>query len=234
MFSTLKNIFIRTGNVGDFEKGFWELQDRTSVGPSMGLGSGPAGRGKTETSKKMAVKSSAIYLPPWNQRSPLMLLRELCFELAKETPGRIDSCLNVISREMTRERRLIIIDEADLLPYSILEMLRNLNERYSCPIILIGEAGLEGKLGARRRLSSRIRWKMEFKPVTQADISLYFRKALDLEISASDTALVQRHCKGDWRPVLTLAVSIHRAMRASGLNELPKGLVRQVIDERGE
>ena len=125
-----------------------------------------------------------------------------------------------------------MIDEADLLKFSILEMCRNMNERFVCPIVFIGETGLAAKLSKERRMSSRIRCKMEFNPVSQADISLYFEKSLDLGLSPSNVTLVQRHSKGDWRPILTLAVFIERAMTASGLTEIPEGLVRQIIDER--
>jgi len=229
----LRNVFIATENASNFERICNELRDPTSlIGPSLAQVTGPAGRGKSEAAKRRAVQTNDIYLPPMNQRSPLMLLREIEFELAKEKHGRIETCLDVIGQEMGRERRLIIIDEADLLKFSILEMCRNMNERFACPIVFIGETGLAGKLARERRMASRLRCKMAFDPVTQADISLYFENALGFPLTPSDIALVQRHSKGDWRPILTLAVFIDRAMAASGLTEIPEGLVRQIIDDQ--
>ena len=228
----MKNEFIITENVIKFGDICQELEDSMSlIGPSLAMGTSPAGRGKSETSKRRAANSRAIFLPPMNKRSPLMLLREITFDLAKVKPGRIEPCLEIIGDEMAKERRLIVIDEADLLPMSILEMLRNVNERYSCPIMLLGETELRGKVASRRRLASRIRRSMEFAPLTQPDIILFFKKALDLELSPSVTAIIHRHSQGDWRPVLTLAASIERAMKASDLKKVSERLVRGIIGE---
>ena len=112
-----------------------------------------------------------------------MVLREITFELAGMRPTRSDACLSIISEEMARMRRLIIIDEADLLAMQILEMLRNLNERYDCPVLLIGEDELKGKVASRRRISSRIRRRLEFNPVTQADVVFFFRQSLGTALS---------------------------------------------------
>ena len=227
----MKNEFIVTENAVRFDDICNELEDPMSlIGPSLAMVTSPAGRGKTEAAKRRAANSTAIYLPPMNKRSPLMLLREIVFDLAKVKPGRIEPCLEIIGDEMARNRRLIITDEADLLPMAILEMLRNINERYSCPIMLLGETELRGKVTSRRRLASRIRRSLEFAPLAQADIILFFQKVLDLELSPSVTAIIHRHSQGDWRPVLTLAASIERALKASGLKKVSEGLVRGIIN----
>jgi DNA transposition AAA+ family ATPase len=202
------------------------------VGPSLALVTGPAGRGKTEAAKHYAVHSSAIYIPPMNVRTPTMVLREIAFELARIRPSRSDACLALIGEEMAKERRLVFIDEADLLPMAILEMLRNLNERYACPVCLIGEDELKGKIESRRRLSSRIRRRMEFTPVSQQDVAFFFKRCLDLNLSADVTAAIHKECKGDWRPVLTTALGIERAMKASGLNEISLEMASDVLKNK--
>jgi hypothetical protein len=117
----------------------------------------------------------------------------------------------------------------------VLEMLRNINERYSCPIILIGEEGFINKIAQRRRLLSRIRRRLEFQPVGQPDIVLFFRKALGADIASNPkiTDLIHKHCKGDWRPVLTVALKIEKALKASGLKEIPLKLVEDIIEKEG-
>lgn len=228
----MKRAFLATGNVNRFDDICLELENPESrIGASMAMVTGPAGRGKSEAAKHYAANSDAVYIPPMNVASPLGLLREITFDLCKVKPGRIEGCLNVIGSEMNSYRRLVIIDEADLLQMRLLEMLRNVNERYSCPVLLIGEEELEEKIAPRRRLSSRVRRGLEFEPVAQPDIVLFFRNALGLDITSDPkiTALIHRFCRGDWRPVLTMAVDIERAMKASGLKSIPVGLVEDII-----
>jgi hypothetical protein len=189
----------------------------------------PAGRGKSEAAKHYAVNSAAIYIPPMNVRSPAMVLREISFELAGLRPSRTDACLTIIGDEMAKNRRLIMIDEADLLDMKVLEMLRNVNERFACPILLIGEEELKGKVGSRRRLSSRIRRRIEFGPINQQDIAYFFRTALSVKTGPEVTAEIHKHANGDWRPVLTTAIGIERAMKTSNLKEVTLEMVRDVL-----
>lgn len=225
----MKNAFIDTANVQKFNSICSELENPTSlIGPSLGMVTGPAGRGKSEAAKHFATHTSAIYIPPMNVRTPNMVLREITFELCKQKPGRGETCLNLIGDEMGKERRLIIIDEADLLPMAILEMLRNINERFACPILLIGEDELKGKVASRRRISSRIRRSMEFSAVTQPDIAVFFKRSLDVKLTPEITSEILKHSRGDWRPVLTTAIGIERAMNASGISEITTELVKDV------
>ncbi len=226
----MKNEFIETANVNKFNALCGELADPTSlIGPSLGMVTGPAGRGKSEAAKRFATQTDALYIPPLNIRTPAMVLREISFELAKVRPNRSDACLAVIGDEMMKDRRLILIDEADLLPMIVLEMLRNINERYACPVLLIGEDDLRGKVASRRRIASRIRRKLEFGPVTQQDIAYFFKRSMDLKITPEHAAPIHKHSNGDWRPVLTAAIGIERAMKASNLTEIAPELVKDVL-----
>lgn len=228
----MENVFLATDNVELFNSICAELEDPMSmVGPSLAMVTGPAGRGKSEAAKRYATQTQAVYIPPMNVTSPMMLLREITFDLCKVKPGRIEGCLDVIGSEMGKLRRLVIVDEADLLPLIILEMLRNVNERHSCPILLIGEEGLKGRIASRRRLSSRVRRRMDFAPVASPDIVLFFRKAMRVNVSPSSTALIHKKSGGDWRPVLTVAADIERAMRASGIEgDPPDAMVQGIVD----
>jgi DNA transposition AAA+ family ATPase len=229
----MKAIFLDTNNVQAFNAICVELESEESlVGPSLAMVTSPAGRGKTEACRHYAAQSQAVYLAPMNVRSPLMLLREITFELNTSRPGRIELCLQVIAEEMGRERRLVIIDEADLLPMPVLEMIRNLNDRYGCPILLIGEDDLKGRLASRRRLASRIRRRMQFEPIQTSDVSLFFRKSLETALSSEATSMIRRYSQGDWRPVVTLAADIERAMIASGLKTATDELVHTTIESR--
>lgn len=226
----MKPEFIETPNTRKFFEICSELSDTASmIGPSLAMVTGPAGRGKTEAAKRFATQTEAVYLPPLNTRTPAMVLRELAFELAGVRPVRSEACLNVIGDEMRKTRRLILVDEADLLAMQVLEMLRNVNERFACPILLIGEDDLKGRIASRRRLASRIRRRLEFGPVTQQDVAFFIRQSFGLKADPAVTALIQQHGKGDWRPVLTAAIGIDRAMKATGTQEITAEMTKDVL-----
>ncbi|MCX5822407.1 MAG: ATP-binding protein [Deltaproteobacteria bacterium] len=227
----MKSEFIETVNTKRFFELCSELSDPSSmIGPSLAMVTGPAGRGKTEAARRFATQTEAIYLPPLNTRTPTMVLREIAFELAGMRPVRSDACLAIIGDEMAKQRRLIMIDEADLLAMQILEMLRNVNERYACPILLIGEDDLKGRIASRRRLQSRIRVRLEFGPVTQQDVAFFFKQSLlDDYPPQAVSALITQHAKGDWRPVVTAAIDIERAMKATGTNEITVEITKDVL-----
>jgi len=226
----VKPEFIENANTRKFCEMCAELADPASlIGPSLAMVTGPAGRGKTEAARRFATQTEAIYIPPLNTRTPAMVLRELSFELAGVRPVRSEACLGIIGDEMGKERRLVIVDEADLLTMQVLEMLRNVNERYACPILLIGEDELKGRIASRRRLASRIRRRMEFGPVTQQDVAFFFKRALRLTAPPEVTAAIQQHAKGDWRPVLTAAIGIERALTATGTGEITLEMTKDVL-----
>jgi DNA transposition AAA+ family ATPase len=226
----MKSQFIETNNTRKFVEICDEMMDVNSlIGPSLAMITGPAGRGKSEAAKHFAVHSTAIYIQPMVSRSWPMLLREICFELGGIQPQRSDTCLSVIGDEMAKERRLILIDEADLLKMEILEGLRNINERYACPIIFIGETRLQRRIESRRRLSSRMRKRLEFTPVTQQDVSYFFKRCLDLKLSVDVIAAIHKRSGGDWRSVLMAAIGVERMLKASGLNEITLEMVMNVI-----
>jgi DNA transposition AAA+ family ATPase len=226
----MKHEFIETVNISKFQTICQELEDTASlIGPSLAMVTGPAGRGKTEAARYYAVHGSAIYIPPMNTRTPAMVLREITFALGSLRPQYSEACLSIIGEEMAKSRRLIMIDEADLLDMKVLEMLRNCNERYLCPIVFIGEEKLKGKITACRRLDSRMRRRMEFAPISQQDIGFFFKRCLDLKPSTDVLAAIHKRSGGDWRPVLTAAIGIERAMKSSNLKEVTAEMVNVII-----
>jgi hypothetical protein len=84
-------------------------------------------------------------------------------------------------------------------------------------------------IGSRRRLFSRIRRRLDFGPINQHDITYFFRSALGVKIGHEVTAIIHRQANSDWRPVLTTAIGIERAMKASNLNDVTIEMVKDVL-----
>ncbi len=227
----MKNEFIPTVNVQRFNALCEELEAPASlVGPSMAMVTGAAGRGKTEAAKHYSVHNNAVYVPPLKHRTPASLMRDIVFELRGLRPNRMETCLQITRDEMIKERRLVIIDEADELPLSILNMVRNINEYCGCPILMIGEDKLKGKIGSESRLVDRIRRRMEFAPVSQPDIAFFFKKNVGL-ISHETCAAIHRYANGTWRRVLKFTAAADRAMTASGTRDVSLQMAKEIIQE---
>lgn len=227
----MESCFIITDSVQKFGDLCDDLVSPDSlIGASLAVVTGPAGRGKTMAARRYAVRTDAIYVSPLSGIGRLMLVREICFDLCGLKPGRIETCLEFIGAEMARRRRLVLVDEADLLAFPVLEFLRNLNERLAMPLVLIGEEDLNGRIASRRRISSRVRRRLEFSPVGQAEIALLFKKALGKEISPGIATVIQKFSRGDWRIVVTLASDVERAMKIGELEQISLDLIRGLID----
>ena len=225
----MEPVFVKTENYAQFAEVCDELgSDSGRIGPSLALIWGRAGRGKTEAARYYAVQRDAVYVRTLPIMTPLAVLREISFDLVAEKPHTTARCLELIQRELSGRRKVILIDEADLLKMDVLETLRGLNEITGSPIVLIGEEMLPGRVASRRRIVSRIRLKQEFGPLAQPDIAVFFKHAMKLELNPDCVSALYKKSGGDWRPMLTRAIAIERAMRASGLREVTSQLIEEI------
>lgn len=223
--------YIMTANVKRCSDMCDELQDQGNLdGPSLATITGDAGRGKTEFAKQYATKSPHIYVPPMNKRTPTMLLREICLGLNGSMPYTMQQCMDTIERETVQARRIVFIDEADLLPVSMLEMMRNVNERYGCPVVLIGEKALKSKIGSRKRIVSRIRANVAFERVRIPELVLFYEKALGCKLSVRVAGILHESCGGDWRPLLKTAIAAKYALQANNAEEINEDLARALVN----
>lgn len=238
----MKHAFIRTSNYQKLAEALTALLDPAgTVGPTMAELFSPAGRGKTEAVKYFAVHSDAVYVPPLNVRTPAHMLRDICHALNGTKPHATAACIGVIE-EAVRDRAgdgrpapVIIIDEADEVEFKVLEMLRNLNELSGCPILLVGENNLPKKIDSRVRLRSRIRTTLTFAPINQADVTLFFRESLEVDLATNELsgapAAIVTAAKGDWRPVTVIADKIDRYMAASDMDTPTMDVINAALAE---
>jgi len=225
----MEPVFVKTANYVQFAEVCDELaSDAGRVGPSLALIWGRAGRGKTESARYYAVQKGAVYVRTLPIMTPLAVLREIAFDLVAEKPHTTTRCVDIISHELRGKRRVILIDEADLLKMDVLETLRGINEVCSAPVVLIGEEQLPNRVAPRRRIVSRIRMRQEFGPLAQPDIAVFFKHAMKVELAPACVSALFKKSGGDWRPMLTRAIAIERAMKASDIREVTVGLIEAV------
>jgi len=225
----MKEIYVTTANSNRCTEICHELADpAAALGPTLAVFSGDAGRGKTEFAKQHASRTDAVYVPPLKCRTPTMLLRDICFELIAERPYTSQACIDEIERATQQRRRLVFVDEADLLPASQVEMLRNLNDRYAWPVVFIVEKG--GLRARSKRVNSRVRATHEFSELAQADLYQLYSKALGVDLAADVLQVLLDGCGGDWRPAKLHAQDAEQAMRASGVDAVTLEMAEAIVN----
>ena len=225
----MKQTYITTHNYSRFHDLCAELASPGLIGPSLALVSGPAGWGKTEAAATYYTQyGTAVVVDALNIRTYVMMLREICFKLVGVRPFKAEACLAVLGEALGRERRLIVIDEADLLEMKVIEMLRNLNERFGAPLILVTEEKSPRKWADRQRLMSRIRRRLEFAPVSRSEVVLAYREWLSTELDPVVAQIFQADSQGSFRRPLTRADEVERALRASALSTVSPTMAKEI------
>lgn len=122
---------------------------------------GEAGLGKTMAIKHYAqTVENVVLIETEPTFSPKVLLIELCNKLGiPPSRSNHDNIANIIEK-LNGSDRLIIIDEAELLSYKCLEVIRRIHDKSGVGVILAGmprlRTNLRGKRGEYKQLYSRI------------------------------------------------------------------------------
>lgn len=214
----------------------WAVKDR-----DMAVISGVAGSGKTRTIKEFCKKHpEAILIEATINTSAKTLFRTIAGELNLDTKGSIDELIRSTAHSLSRLGKIIIIDEAEHLPYRALESLRRLYDFSGTTLVLVGTNKLLLNLTSSKsgneleQLSSRIgsKWILrglsyiddETKSVANSDL-----KALCLEFGIKDekcVSLIESLTRGNFRKSLKL---LNRAKMLSDSADI--AMSEQVIKE---
>mgnify|MGYP000498173684 CR=1 FL=1 len=224
------DVFVKTANVKRFDDLCDELvAPQGDLTSSIGVVMGRAGRGKTKAARHYAVQhSEAVYVLFIDGFSLVDVAREIAFEIGGIRPRTFRACLDVIDEATLQQRRLIIIDEADKMPKRYFEMLRGLNERCACPIVLVGEEPLRKALDSERRLKSRVRQMVVFEPVLLTDIAAYYQAAIGITVNSDVLQVLWQRSQGDFRLVVRDAFSVVRIMNTNRLSAVTMDVVKGI------
>ncbi|HOX52675.1 MAG TPA: AAA family ATPase [Fibrobacteria bacterium] len=108
---------------------------------------GPAGAGKTTTLQAYARQnSSSILIEADHGYTAMALFAELCDCLSLPTKGTLHELLRRVVEKLRDSDRLIIVDEAEHLPYRALELLRRVHDKSRVPLALVGMPRLRKNL----------------------------------------------------------------------------------------
>lgn len=179
-----------------------------------------------------------IFYTPTVTNTPRQLTRDLG-QLQERLRFLVEDCHAATEQrernyQAPERAELIIIDEADRLRLTGLEQLRDLYDRGSFGLVLIGMPGLEKRLSRYKQLYSRVGFVHEFRPLSKDEmyftLSTKWRQlglALDLtnfmDVEAVGTII--RITGGNFRLMHRLFSQIQRILEINQLQTVSKEVV---------
>jgi hypothetical protein len=187
----------------------------------IGVCYGPAGLGKTIAVKEYArAHSDAILIEADLGHTAKALFSELHRILGMEGFGTVNQMFHDILEKLKDSGRLIIVDEAEHLPYKALELLRRVYDKAGIGIMLVGMprlvSNLRGRRGEYAQLYSRVGIAARLEPINPNDTRMIIECALP---DAKDLGhAFHSASQGNTR---TLSKLIARSQRVAKINNTP-------------
>lgn len=142
----------------------------------IGLCYGEAGIGKTVAVKEYSrAYSDSILIETDPGYTTKSLLMELHKRLGLSCKGCVYDLMDEITRKLYESGRLLIIDEAENLPYKALEALRRIHDKTGVGILLVGMPvlveNLRGSQNQYKQLYSRVGFSKSLSKLLTLDVS---------------------------------------------------------------
>ncbi|MBD5406323.1 MAG: AAA family ATPase [Treponema sp.] len=201
-----------------------------SLSSSIGMVIGTAERGKTHSAKWYCQNNSdAAYVLFIDGSSKVQLLRDICDATANTRPYSFSRCITCLEETCKYNRKVVIIDEADKLPLSYLEMLRGINERCNLPFVLVGEEELKRKTDRVPRLRSRIRQPIVvFEKASSLDVAAYYHEAAGIDITREQAQRLAAHANYGFRSIVNDSIVISKMSKASAIDSITQKMLDQL------
>jgi DNA transposition AAA+ family ATPase len=227
-----KPVFIEsTKNVRNFKV----MMDGLEMGAGegrLGMVYGRAGRGKTRTSQWYHAHNGGVFLRMqtiW-RTSELEFLRALCREVGiLSAPHRKGPAFMAIVDALITHPKPIFLDEIEKLPRYFLDVIRDLSDLSTAPVILIGEEELVSYMKMNRRVWSRTFQVLEFLPISRPDIVAYIRSAAGLSVDSRVTGVFYEASGGDFRIVRRGLLALVQIANAKQTNQITVDMAQVAV-----
>ena len=152
----------------------FDIAKTCHVENEIGVCYGEAGIGKTFAVKRYKYENAGVVLIEADLGyRPKVLFSEIHKKLGFDGHGTVHSMMLDIIDKLKSSGRLIIVDEAEHLPYTSLELLRRIYDKAEVGILLVGMPrlmkNLKGDKKEYAQLYSRVGIKTELNPLTDED-----------------------------------------------------------------
>src|SRR5574344_967087 len=221
--------FINTSIVEDV----YDIARICHVDGEIGVCCGDPGVGKTYAVKKYAIENTDVILIEADLGyTTKVLFSEIHKKIGFDGLGTTHNMLQDIVTKLKSSGRLIIIDEAEHLPYKALDLVRRIYDKAGVGILLVGMPRLIMNLRGEKRqyaqLFSRVGIATKLSGLTQADTKEIIRSVLP--DSREVFKLLYESCVGNTRVLVKLLV---RAIKLAQINntKIDKEIISASINQ---
>jgi hypothetical protein len=197
----------------------------------MGVVYGQSGIGKTYAVREYVNRNLDAILIEIDDRyaNKTAFVRELHRRLGGDGNGKLQEVLDVVVERLKYSGRLLIVDEAEKLPYRTLELIRRLHDFTEIGVLLVGMPELIDNLRGKRRQYAQIYSRITV-PCQLTTISLQDTEQVVKSIIPNANGLVKvfhENCMNSMRILRTLVL---RSIRTAEINGgvLDAGIIREV------
>jgi len=193
---------------------------------------GEAGTGKTKSAKEYARQNpDVIFIEADLSFTTKVFFKELHRKLGMDGSGGIYDLFTDCVEKLEGSNRLIIIDEAENLPYRALDMVRRLYDKANIGILLMGLPrlihNLRGKRGEFKQLYSRVGIMMSLDEFSETDTKMIVNSVFPNVNGVYKT--FHELSRGNGRKLEKLILRTSRAARA-GKKEVTDKLVKSAAE----
>lgn len=223
----MKDEFVVTKNVRKLYKLADTLLEKDNGTPGLGLFYGAPGLGKSVAATHMHVQKNYVYLrakTPWTVK---WFLNDLLHELNEKEMGRTKDAYNRLVEVLSREPRLIIIDEVDHMLHDskIIETMRDIHDESGNCFLLIGMQNIERKLKGFPHLYSRFADVIRAKPIRRDGILEISEKLVELPVLKETAEQLYELTNGELRKIITWLYYLEKKAQNNSLDDIPPDLL---------
>lgn len=228
----MNKTFIKTKNVKRFVSLMDELQKLPPNIPKFALVYGEHGLGKTQTIQWWCDKNDSVYVRAVKGMTSRWLLSEIAEELGEEPFWHTQETFCLIENNLRYNPKIIIIDEIDyLIDKQSIETLRDLHDKTSCPIVLVGMGLADKKLARFPHLCDRFYKTLKFEPFNNDDITDILNQLTDLNFT-EDAINYLATRTNQFRQLVKLINRIEKLSETNQIKTLDEYTLKGLLNER--
>ena len=206
----------------------------THVLGQLGIMYGDAGMGKTTCLKAyQRANSACVLIEPDTTFTAKVLLQELCRVLRLPEKGNMHDLMARVVDCLKDSERLIMVDEAELLPLRALETLRRVHDKAGCAVVLAGMPklllNLKGPNAEFKQLFGRVSMHLNLGDrVALDDLKQIACEILGIHDERALESLANK-ANGSVRKMQKLMENVYYLMRVNGigLDELDEAFIER-------